>query len=440
MRIKSEFKLQNINDFKRKLFNYFSECKHVVFLDSNDYPNKDERNKKYSDFDFIFARGAHKIISPENDRFGSLQKELASQKDWAFGILSYDLKNETEKLYSQNTDELNFPEILFFIPKMILFGKGNRLTVKYLSEYYSKEQVKLIVDDIGKQKIRTGYAAKKTVKLKHRFSKNQYLTSVKKLKQHIQRGDIYEANFCTEFYSENTPFNPHSTFTELNEISPTPFAGYFRIQDAHLICAGPERFIKKSANKIISQPIKGTIARGKSKPEDTGNAKRLKNDIKERAENVMIVDLVRNDLSRTAAKSTVEVEELFGIYKFPQVFQMISTIVSEKKATINGVEVIKAAFPPGSMTGAPKIRAMELIEDYEKTKRSWYAGSLGYFTPEGDFDFNVIIRSMLYNAENNYLSFTVGGAITDKSVPEKEYEECLLKAEAILKVLGNSKS
>ncbi|MEA2041511.1 MAG: chorismate-binding protein, partial [Bacteroidota bacterium] len=147
-----------------------------------------------------------------------------------------------------------------------------------------------------------------------------------------------------------------------------------------------------------------------------------------------------NDLSRTAAKSTVEVEELFGIYKFPQVFQMISTIVSEKKATINGVEVIKAAFPPGSMTGAPKIRAMELIEDYEKTKRSWYAGSLGYFTPEGDFDFNVIIRSMLYNAENNYLSFTVGGAITDKSVPEKEYEECLLKAEAILKVLGNSKS
>ena len=221
----------------------------------------------------------------------------------------------------------------------------------------------------------------------------------------------------------------------LNEISPTPFSCYYKQQDKYLISASPERFLKKVKDKIISQPIKGTIKRGLDKNEDSLLRDKLYNDPKERAENVMIVDLVRNDLSRTAKKGSVKVDELFGIYEFSQVFQMISTITSKVEDDTNIIDIIKNAFPMGSMTGAPKVRAMELIEEFEKSKRGLYSGSVGFITPNNDFDFNVIIRSILYNQSRNYVSFTVGGAITSLADPEKEHEECMLKAEAMITVL-----
>jgi para-aminobenzoate synthetase component 1 len=202
-----------------------------------------------------------------------------------------------------------------------------------------------------------------------------------------------------------------------------------------LLSASPERFIKKVGKKIISQPIKGTARRGANEEEDKQIKHHLFNDPKERAENIMIVDLVRNDLSRTADKGSVIVEELCGIYTFPQVHQMISTVVSELREDVHFIEAIRQCFPMGSMTGAPKVRAMKLIEKYESTKRGLFSGAVGYITPEGDFDFNVVIRSILYNARNHYLSFMVGGAITMQAEAEKEYEECMLKAKAIMRVL-----
>jgi len=202
------------------------------------------------------------------------------------------------------------------------------------------------------------------------------------------------------------------------------------------LSASPERFLKKINNKLISQPIKGTIKRGGSKIEDENLKFALKNDNKELAENIMIVDLVRNDLTRTVLNASVKVEELCEIYSFKQVHQMISTISAEIDNNLALSDIFKNTFPMGSMTGAPKIRAMEIIEKYEKTKRGLYSGAVGYINPKGDFDFNVVIRSIFYNSENNYLSFTVGGAITANSVPENEYNECLLKAKAILEVLG----
>ncbi len=157
-----------------------------------------------------------------------------------------------------------------------------------------------------------------------------------------------------------------------------------------------------------------------------------------RSENIMIVDLVRNDLSRTAVKGSVKVEELCQVYSFRQVHQLVSTVVSEVEKTTSPVDILKETFPMGSMTGAPKISAMKIIEEEEETKRGLYSGAVGYFSPTGDFDFNVVIRSILYNKENKYVSFSVGGAITSKSTPEKEYEECLLKAKAMKHVLTNS--
>ena len=204
------------------------------------------------------------------------------------------------------------------------------------------------------------------------------------------------------------------------------------MDDYSIFSGSPERFLKKVGSKLISEPIKGTAKRGLTKTEDEELIKSLVSDPKERAENVMIVDLVRNDLSKIATKNSVQVEELCQIYSFETVHQMISRISCDIKESASFTEIIKATFPMGSMTGVPKIRAMELIEEHESFKRGVYSGSIGYIKPNGDFDFNVVIRSLVYNRKNNYLSCSVGGAITIQSDPEKEYEECLIKVKRIL--------
>ena len=224
-------------------------------------------------------------------------------------------------------------------------------------------------------------------------------------------------------------------YHNLNEISKPPFATFFKSEHQYLLSASPERYLKKIGNKIISQPIKGTAKRSNSKTEDTRLKAALKTDPKERAENVMIVDLVRNDLSRISQKGTTEVEELCGVYSFKQVHQMISTISTQAPEESHPVDIIKNTFPMGSMTGAPKIAAMEIIEKEEESKRGLYSGSVGYFSPTGDFDFNVVIRSILYNQKQKYVSFSVGSAITSLAKPETELEECLLKAKAMRQVL-----
>jgi para-aminobenzoate synthetase component 1 len=254
--------------------------------------------------------------------------------------------------------------------------------------------------------------------------------------EHIHRGDIYEANFCMEFYANNAVIEPLEIYQKLNNISKPPFATFYRNQHQYLLCASPERYIRKEANKIISQPIKGTAKRFTDSVLDENSKTELATNPKERSENIMIVDLVRNDLSHTANKGTVAVEELCGIYSFEQVHQMISTVVSTTDSSTSPIEILKTTFPMGSMTGAPKISAMKIIEELEETKRGLYSGAVGYFTPDNDFDFNVVIRSILYNAKEEYLSFSVGSAITSQSVPEMEYEECLLKAKAMFEVLS----
>ena len=270
------------------------------------------------------------------------------------------------------------------------------------------------------------------------MSKEQYLKCVYEIKKHIQRGDIYEMNYCVEFFAENTEIAPIQVYTNLNSISQTPFSCFYRNDTQYLMCASPERFIKKEGTKIISQPIKGTRKRGETAHEDQKLKQDLLEDAKERSENVMIVDLVRNDLSRSAKRGTVRVEELFGVYSFKQVHQLISTVSAELKEEIHFVDAIKNAFPMGSMTGAPKVRAMQLIEEFENTKRGLYSGAVGYISPSGDFDFNVVIRSILYSEQSKSVSFMVGSAITANSDAEKENEECLLKAEAMFQVLNGN--
>ncbi|MFD2518449.1 aminodeoxychorismate synthase component I [Salinimicrobium flavum] len=432
MRGLKKVKIKDVPGIKMALLEWSQQYEEVAWLDSNDH------QQKFSTYDAVLAADAFTAIQTDTHRaFARLQEYQETTRDWLFGYLSYDLKNDTEELTSKNFDGLGFSDLFFFQPKKLFLLKGDELEVRYLNLVDDELQQDLeeIFNMVSSEDKSEKTSIPSAIRLKPRIEKEEYLKKIKEVLEYIQRGDIYEANFCQEFYAENVEIDPLKTYVALNAISNPPFAGFLKHQEHFLLSASPERYLQKKGNEIISQPIKGTARRSKDAEEDLELAAQLENDPKERSENVMIVDLVRNDLSKTAKKGTVEVEELCKIYTFEQVHQMISTVRSQLDEGISAVEVLRTTFPMGSMTGAPKISAMKIIEDLEETKRGVYSGAVGYFTPDNDFDFNVVIRSILYARNNKYLSFSVGGAITSGSVPEKEYNECMVKAKALLEVL-----
>ena len=425
--------LHTVNDpelFKQKLLVWSQQFKEIICLDSNKY------QQNYSSFDAVLAVDAVNSIQTDyNKAFNTLKHYQSNCKDWIFGYLTYDLKNDVESLESNNFDGLQFPELYFFQPKKIFLFRENEVVLLYLDPY--KEDIENDIKKIEQVILKPVGLSEETIKIKLRIHKDEYFEKVNNILEHIHRGDIYETNFCQEFYAENTVINPLETYFKLNAISRSPFATYFKINDLYLLSSSPERYLKKQDLTIVAQPIKGTAKRSLDLEEDEALKSALFHDEKERSENIMILDLMRNDLSKTAVKGSVRVEELCKVYTFNQVHQMISTVKSQIDKNMHPVDVIKSTFPMGSMTGAPKISAMKIIEELEETKRGLYSGAVGYFSPEGDFDFNVVIRSILYNETNKYVSYSVGGAITAKSDPLKEYEECLVKAKAMREVLEN---
>lgn len=429
MRTSKIYHFNNIDALKINLLAWAQQFDKIVWLDSNDTTT--------SNFDSLLAVDIQSEIKCDcKNSFEKLKEYQQKTTDFIFGYLGYDLKNDVENLTSNNFDGLGFPDLYFFQPKKLLFIKGNTVEIKYLNEY--KNEIDTDLNNIQDFKTKKQENFSSEIKIKLRIHKDEYYNKINQVLAHIYRGNIYEVSFCQEFYAENSTINPLKVYQELNSISSPPFATFLKLDDKFLLSASPERFLKRTKNTIISQPIKGTIKRGKNPSEDKKLITQLENDIKERAENIMIVDLVRNDLSKTAVKGSVKVAELCKVYTFKQVHQLISTVVSEVETNTNSVDIIKSLFPMGSMTGAPKISAMKIIEDLEETKRSLYSGAVGYFSPKGNFDFNVVIRSILYNQTKKYISYSVGGAITAKSIPEKEYEECLLKAKAMREVLLKS--
>ena len=431
------YSIKSISNLNEKLLQWAQQYETAVWLDSNHH------NQGYTSFHSILAVDEFTSIQTDVvNAFEKLKEYQSITQDYLFGYLSYDVKNATENLTSTNSDGLGFAELFFFQPQKILFIKNDSIEFQYLTMVDDEidTDFEAICTQEIKQKNTTSTRLENggNIVIKPRIQKQDYLFKVGEILEHIHKGDIYEANFCQEFYAENTRINPLDIYEDLNTISEAPFATFLKIDSQYLLCASPERYLKKEGAKIISQPIKGTAKRLVDLQEDQKTATALSKDIKERSENIMIVDLVRNDLSKSAKKGSVRVEELCKVSSFKQVHQMISTVVSELKDDVHLVDVIKDTFPMGSMTGAPKISAMKIIETLEETKRGLYSGTVGYFTPMGNFDFNVVIRSILYDSEKKYLSFSVGSAITAKSTPEKEYEECLLKAKAMQFVLTNS--
>ena len=420
------FPVDDFNIFKIQMLNWVNRFNIFCLLDNRHYDFSKPA------FECLLAAGSKASVEmPVGSAYDALHHFYTENKnEWLFGHFGYDLKNETEKLSSRNADGIGFSDLHFFVPEIVLELNNNEVTI------FCDGDAELIFNTILTCSLTITVSIQSKIVIEHKIKKENYIDIIEKLKQHILRGDCYEINFCQEFFARDAEIDPLVIYSRLTELSPNPFSVFYKLNDRYCLCASPERYLKKEDNKIFSQPIKGTTQRNLTNAEADELAKNyLLQSSKEKSENVMVVDLVRNDLSKICKAGSVKVDELFGLYSFPQVHQMISTVSGEPVENLNWIDCVKATFPMGSMTGAPKIKVMELIEEYEKTKRGLFSGAIGYVKPDGSFDFNVVIRSILYNAADKYLSFQTGGGITYNSDAALEYEESLLKAAAMIKVL-----
>jgi para-aminobenzoate synthetase component 1 len=423
------FPVDNFNIFKIQMLNWVSRFSIFCLLDNRHYDFSKPA------FECLLAAGSKVNLEMQAGKaFDALRHFYAENKnEWLFGHLGYDLKNETEKLSSNNADGIGFSDLHFFVPEIVLELNENEVAI------HGEGDAHFIYDTILSCPTIVTEGIQPSVAVQHKISREEYIGIIEKLRQHILRGDCYEINFCQEFFADNAVINPLYIYSRLIDLSPNPFSVFYKHDDRYCLCASPERYLKSEGSKIISQPIKGTSKRNLENAAADEEARNyLIESEKEKSENVMVVDLVRNDLSRICKPGTVKVDELFGVYSFPQVHQMISTVSGELESGKAWIDCIEVTFPMGSMTGAPKKKVMELIEEYEQTKRGLFSGAIGYVKPGGAFDFNVVIRSILYNAANKYLSFQAGGGITYNSDPALEYEESLLKANAMMNVLHQS--
>lgn len=407
------------DNIKQGMLNWAKQFSILLFLDSNHYRDA------HSCYECLLAAG---VAAQAGSSLAEVNTLHQQHNDWLFGHICYDHKNAFEpKLVSNHPQKIAWPELYFFCPEVVCY-------VDTLKTQLTIESLTIPPGDIHTaivNTIVTAGAPLPQVQFTQRISRQSYLDTVIALRQHIANGDCYEINFCNEGYCYNAEIEPLATYNTLTKLSPAPFAAYYRNADKYMMCASPERYICKQGDKLLSQPIKGTARRDADPQKDKEMKTVLQHSIKDRAENVMIVDLVRNDLARCCETGSVQVDELFGIYSFPQVHQMISTVSGKLKAGASFADALQHSFPMGSMTGAPKIKVMELIDEYETSRRELFSGTVGYITPGGDFDFNVIIRSLFYNVTTKYLAYQTGGAITYDSSPEQEWEEMRLKAWAL---------
>lgn len=422
------FSLKFTATHKQQMLNWANQFNICCFMDNNSYSGS------HHNYELIVAAGAWKWVRlSAGSAFDRLQAFYQHQQDWLFGHFGFGLEAETEGVPSHLPDPIGFPDAYFFVPEhLILVGPHELQISSYSAD--PDQLLRRILDMPADRPLMPAPA--QSIQLVPGMQRPEYLQTIEALRDHIQRGDCYEINFCQEFAASPAQIDPVVVYRRLTALSPNPFAVFYKLDDMYLLCASPERYLHISGGRVWSQPIKGTAPRNHADQlADADIASLLARSSKERAENVMVVDLVRNDLSRCCEPGSVQVDELFGVYSFPQVHQLISTISGQLAGGKNWIDAVRCSFPMGSMTGAPKRRVLELIDQYEKVRRGIFSGAVGYCTPGGEADFNVVIRSILYNETARYLSCLVGSGITWYASPELEYEECLLKAAAMMAAL-----
>ena len=421
-RFSKSYRIIDKKKFVEKLINFSMSQDNFILLNSNKNSDK---------YDLLCGYGVKSFIKSSEDSLTKLDNFFEKKKDWLFGYMTYDLKNEIEILNDDNIGFINMPNLYFFQPQIVWCVKGKNVTGLSFEKNLIDTDWNRFNVITKKEKIENSFS----IKLNLRNSKSEYINNVNKIKERIFRGDCYEMNFCFDLFSEYDKINPYYTYLKLNDYTKSPMSSFLKVNDLFLISSSPERFLSKNGEHILSQPIKGTAKRGDSPEEDEKNIRELLSSPKELSENHMIVDLVRNDLSRIAKKGSVKVKGLNTLKTFKRVHQLISTVEAKVSSKLKLSQILEGTFPMGSMTGAPKIESMNIIDEFESIRRGIYSGSVGYINPEMDFDFNVVIRSIVYSSSDKMLSVSVGSAITHKSIAEKEYEECLVKAEPMIQSL-----
>lgn len=418
------FAITDFEEAKEKVLNWAQQFSTFCFLDNHLY------QLEHHSAECLLAAGEKRVFrASAAEALAGLDAFIGQRPSWLFGHLGYELNAAIDGPGSALPDRLGFDDLLFFEPLYLVRLDPGGIQIEGPDPQAAWNAICQAVPEKA--------APRENSPVRQRFTREAYMDVISKLRAHILRGDCYEINFCQEFFRENCRISPLQVYQQLSRVSPNPFSALYRAGDQWLICASPERFLRKEGRRILSQPIKGTAARVPDNVQlDQEQREALQRNPKDRSENVMVVDLVRNDLSRICREGTVQVDELFGVYSFPQVHQLISTVSGIIREDVSFADIIRACFPMGSMTGAPKKKVMELISRYEKSRRGIFSGALGYINPGGDFDFNVVIRSIMYNAATGYCSFQAGSGITWYSDPAQEWEECLLKASAIAQVLG----
>jgi len=371
----------------------------------------------------------------------------------AVGYLSYDLCHFIERLPSTAMDDLKLPECYFGFYDLVLAfdnlqGKAYVISTGF-PELRERKRIERATRRLNEVKDKlagvpvsgvealtaTISSPMAQVALKGNFTHEEYVDAVEKARQYIIAGDIFEVNLSQRFEAELS-IAPYELYRRLRQINPAPFAGYLNFDEVSVLSASPERFLRIRGDWVETRPVKGTRPRGKTPEEDEALANELLNSSKDLAENIMIVDLERNDLGRICRFGTVKVTELAILEVFPTVFHLTSTVEGKLREGKNCIDLLKATFPGGSITGAPKVRSMEIIDELEPTRRSVYTGGIGYLSFNGDLDLNIAIRTFLVKGKKAY--FQVGGAVVYDSDPEAEYQETLDKARALIEALNMS--
>jgi para-aminobenzoate synthetase component 1 len=424
----NSFPLDNYYDFSEKAKSYASCFNPCVILDSCQISAPLNKGK----YKLLIGIGNGKVIEPSTQKLETLYRQWQADKCWLFGVIGFDVKNELEKLRSSNSTCFNWPELSFFAAQTIIQITWN--DELFIEAENPSEVYKDILNSSAT--IEQAHEVKINSQLQADFDPQNHQFAINRIKEEIINGNVYELNLCSRFLYDNLEIeNPAKLHAELLKVTPAPFSAYLCLGDKYVLSASPERYLSLNKGKLISQPIKGTRPRGSDQNSDGLLKADLETNIKDRAENVMIVDLVRNDLARVSVPGSVKVEELFGIYSYSHVHQMVSTVCSELEKGLSWFDALKATFPMGSMTGAPKIAALNWIDEFEFSNREWYSGALGYIDPEGNMDFNVLIRSIFYDDFQKKLAYYAGGAITIDSDAEDEYREMMVKAKGISTLL-----
>jgi len=449
-----DFKIKELNTYYDPFYTYniFKDNIDSIFLDSS---KEDKLLSKYSfiglnPYKKFVSKGRKVLIDNEIyndvDPFEELEKLINSYKldfnsdipfvSGTIGYFSYDMGRILEKLPDTSSEDFSIPDSIFiFFDNLIIFDLHNRKT--YITAIGQIEEATRSILRI--EKCLEDYKEEQPIKLEDsnsiffsNFNKDDYEKSVSLLKNYIRSGDVYIANMTRQIWCDNIE-DPFKIYQKLRSSNRAPFSAYMNFKDFQVISSSPERFLSITDGLVQTRPIKGTRPRGKNYEEDKKNKNELMNSEKDKSELLMIVDLERNDLSKVCKINSVKVTELFKLEEYETVFHLVATIEGKLKENVSSVKCIRECFPGGSITGAPKIRAMEIIEELEKLKRNIYTGSIGYFDLRGNSDFNIVIRTIVKKDNKAYLG--VGGGITWESIESDEWFETIDKAKALMGVL-----